>query len=408
MLKGLIGVALILVSVEASKGIDQKWQTNKNCEACHAEISKTWETSRHSNSHFSKNDLYKKTLEYMIARKPTLILDEVKVECAKCHNPRLTKKSVSNEEKFLLSMGGNDVAETYHKALNAAYVKNGINCIVCHNVDKIHLDKKKGSQGTNSIEFGSQGTMFGPFSNADSPFHKTEKRSHFVEDKPDLCFACHYSAKNSHGLEVYATGKEYDAVVKSGEGKVEGCRNCHMSKRETGHASNYAAAGEKPIERRVRKHRFTSVDNSNILSRYTHVEAVENGKTLDVTIKNNSPHKIPTGFGLREIVIDVQFLDPDNQVIGTRVKKISAIWKDEESKVTLPYLATSLAEDNRIEAMSSKTWHFMIPKGAKYAKYSIYYKLVGDKMAKEMGVSDKFFLKKYIFTEGRVVFDLVK
>jgi len=405
-MKYLILSVCMLVSVSAE--INKKWETNKNCEACHSDISNTWETSRHSNSHFSKNDLYKKTLEYMVIKKPTLILDEVKVECAKCHNPRLTKKKISNEDKILLAMGNDDATKEYSKALDAAYVKNGINCIVCHNIDEIHLDKSKGSEGTYGVKFGPQGTMFGPFNDANSPFHKTVQRPHYVDDSPDLCFACHYSAKNSHGLEIYATGKEYDTSMEDADGKVEGCKNCHMSAKEKGYASNYAYPGKTPKERMVRKHRFTSVDNSNILSRYTEVKATSSETKLDITMKNNSPHKIPTGFGLREIVIEVKFLNQNNEEIEKKNIVLGTNWKDKSGKLTIPYLATSLASDTRLDGRSSKTYSFDIPKGAKYAKYSIYYKLVSDKMAKEMGVSDPFFLRKYIFTESRVVFDLVR
>ena len=126
------------------------------------------------------------------------------------------------------------------------------------------------------------------------------------------------------------------------------------------------------------------------------------------TFKNNSPHKIPTGYGLREIVIQVKFLDPNEKEVSTRRYTLSAIWKDKRGEVTVPYLATELASDTRLDGKSSKTYSFDIPKGAKYAKYVIYYNLVNEKMAKAMGVSDPFFLRKYIFTESRVVFDLVR
>ncbi len=340
----------------------------------------------------------------MVTQKPTLIADEVKVECAKCHNPRITKKSMNTEDKIMLTMGDDEKTKDYTKTLDALHMKNGINCIVCHNVDQIHLDKSKGSGGLNSVTFGPQGTMFGPFADAVSPYHKTQQRPHYEQDSPDLCFVCHYSANNHNGLEVYATGKEYDSLG----GNVQGCKGCHMSDKESGFASNYASLGDKPKARMVRKHRFTSVDNSNILSRYTEVTAKNDDKQLDIAVKNNSPHKIPTGYGLREIVIEVKFLDSNEKLIEEKRVTLGSAWKDQNGKNTIPYLATTLASDTRLDGMSSKTYSFEIPKGAKYAKYEIYYKLVNDEFAKAMGVSDAFFLKKYIFTEARVVFDLVK
>ena len=393
----------LMVSLFANEELGKKWQSNKNCEACHTEISKKWETSRHSNSHFSKNDLFKKSLMYMIQKNPTLILDELKVSCATCHNPRITQDSVSRTDKFLLLMDIEDTKEKYHKALNTKSMKNGINCVVCHNVDEIHLDKSKGSQGMHNIVFGPQGTMFGPFENANSPYHKTEKRDHFVNDDPKLCFACHYSAQNRHGLEVYATGKEYDTFYPDNASEnAEGCKACHMSEKRKGVASNYAKAGETPKERMVREHRFASVDNSNILNDYIDVKSkVRDGKFV-INIKNNTPHHIPTGYGLREIILQVIYYDKNDKVVGKGKSVLGAKWKDKKGQETIPHLAIGKLEDTRLAGKSSKDYTFSIPENAKYAKYKFSYRLISEKMAEEIGVTDKFFLKEYVFSEQRV------
>jgi len=379
--------------------MDRKWQSNKNCEACHQEISRKWETSRHANSHFSKNDLFKKSLEYIVRKDPTQILDEVKIECAKCHNPRLSKREVSNEEKVALLFGDTEAQKAFDEMLNTKTMKNGINCIVCHNVDKVHIDRSKGSEGMKSITFGPQGTMFGPFADANSPYHKTAQRDHFVGDEPTLCFACHYSAKNSmHGLEVYATGKEYDQF-KSGE---EGCKDCHMSKRKKGVASNYARVGEKPKERMVREHRFASVDNSNILNEYVEVKSRRDGNFFVITLKNRAPHRIPTGYGLREIVLKVTFLDKDDRVIAKKSYVLGAKWVDEKGEPTIPHLAKKIVKDTRMNGKSTNAYKFPIPDGAVYAKYSFSYRLISEGLAREIGVTDPFFLREYTFSEQRV------
>jgi hypothetical protein len=238
----------------------------------------------------------------MVQEEPRFQLNELKVTCAKCHNPRLTQKSVTQKDKYLLLMDLDHVKQEYEEKLNTKNMKNGINCVVCHNIDEIHLDKSKGSQGMHNITFGPQGTMYGPFENANSPYHKTEKRDHFVNDDPKLCFACHYSSENHNNVQVYATGKEYDMYAKDTEESVEGCKECHMSEKRKGVASNYAVAGEKPKERMVREHRFASVDNSNILHDHIDVKSSSyNGKFI-LKVTNKTPHKIPTGYGLREII----------------------------------------------------------------------------------------------------------
>jgi len=397
----VIGI-LLVTSIFASKEIGKKWETNKNCEACHMEISSKWETSRHSNSHFSKNDLFKKSLMYMVTKKNTLILDEVKMDCAKCHNPRITTSKLSNDDKVSLLMGHKSTKDTYKKTLESKNMKNGINCVVCHNIDQIHLDKSKGSQGMNSVTFGPQGTMFGPFDDANSPYHKTEQRPHFTDDNPQLCYACHYSTKNHLGLEVYATGKEYDEFSKDTDENVEGCKSCHMSEKKKGVASNYAKVGEKPKERMVRVHRFASVDNSNILNDYIDVKSSTKDGKFVINIKNRTPHKIPTGYGLREIILKVVYLDKDDKEIGKKRYVLGVKWKDNKGNDTIPHLAETLVKDTRQEGKSSKNYKFPIPKGAVYAKYSFSYRLISEKMGKALNLTDPFFLKEYTFSEQRV------
>ncbi len=341
----------------------------------------------------------------MVRKHPTMILDEVKIKCAQCHNPRLLKQKVSNEEKVGLLLGDSSTKKTFHSMLENVTMKNGINCMVCHNIDEIHLDKAKGSGGMKSVKFGPQGTMFGPqgtmfgpFADAVSPYHKTEQRSHFVGDTPTLCFVCHYSQKNDHGLEVYATGKEYDKF----KVEEEGCKNCHMSERFKGVASNYAPAGGDPKERMVRKHRFASVDNSNILNDYVDVKGRSQGDKFVLTVTNHAPHKISTGYGLREIILKVTFLDKNDKELARKRYVLGKKWTDEEGKPTIPHLAKKLVKDTSMAGKSTNAYKFPIPQGAVYATYSFSYRLVSEGLAKEMGITDPFFLREYTFSEMRV------
>ncbi|MEA2047091.1 MAG: multiheme c-type cytochrome [Campylobacterota bacterium] len=397
----LMGI-LLMVSLSASGSQNKKWESNKNCEACHSEISSKWETSRHANSHFSKNDLFKKSLVYMVQENSDLILNELKISCAKCHNPKISQKSVTQSDKYLLLMDLDHVNKAYDKTLNTKNMKNGINCMVCHNIDEIHLDKSKGSEGMNSVTFGPVGTMYGPFDDANSPYHKTEKRDYFVGDDPKLCFTCHYSTENQHGIEVYATGKEYDKSLKETQSDTEGCKSCHMSEKREGVASNHAIAGKKPIPRMIREHRFASVDNSNILNDYIDVKSATRDGKFVINIKNNTPHSIPTGYGLREIFLKVSFFDKSDKLVGKDSKILGTQWHDKKGKKTIPHMAILKGKDTRLSAKSSKDYLFVIPSGAIYAKYTFSYRLINEEMAKKIGVTDRFFLKEYTFSERRV------
>ncbi|SFV90264.1 hypothetical protein MNB_SV-4-1102 [hydrothermal vent metagenome] len=402
MLRMIAKIALMMgtgtMILTASGALGKKWESNKNCEACHQEISKKWKTSRHAHSHFSKNDLFKKSLEYIVRKNPTIILDEVKVKCARCHNPRLTKRHISDEEKVGLLFGDHQTTKHFHSMLDNVTMKNGINCMVCHNIDEIHLDKKKGSGGMKSVKFGPQGVMFGPFADAVSPYHKTKQRAHFVGNKPTLCFVCHYSFKNANGVEVYATGKEYDRFKVN----EEGCKDCHMSKKYKGFASNFASNGQSPKARMVRIHRFASVDNSNVLNDYVDVKGSTEGHTFVVTLRNKAPHKVPTGYGLREIILKVTFLDKNDKLLETKQYVLGTQWVDAAGKPTIPHLAVKIAKDTRMDGKSTKAYRFTIPKNAVYATYSFSYRLISKELAKKIGITDPFFLREYTFSQQRV------
>lgn len=392
----------IILMASLFAGTDKKWESNKDCEACHAEISKKWETSRHSKSHFDNNDLFKKTLLYMVKEDSSLILNELKVNCAKCHNPKIKQQSVSESDKFLLLMDLDDTKKQYDKILNSTSMKNGINCTVCHNINKIDLDKSKGSEGLNSITFGPPGTMYGPFDDAVSPYHKTAQREHFIDDNPKLCFACHYSGENYNSVEVYSTGKEYEEFTKDSKKSIAGCKSCHMSKKKVGVASNFSKVGERAKARMVREHRFASVDNSDILKEHVDIKAVVENNKFVITIKNNTPHSLPTGYGLREIILTVQYFNGDNKVIGKGKTTLGAKWSGKKGKYTIPHLSTFKGKDTRLKGRSTKKYKFGIPKGVKSIEYKAHYKLIGDEMAKEIGIEDPFFLKDYLFAQDKI------
>jgi hypothetical protein len=399
----LYGIVLSIGLLNAQQ-IDKKWATSQNCKACHTNITKKWELSRHANSHYSKNDLFKKSLDYIVKNNPTKILDEVKIECAKCHNPRIGESKVKKSDKISILFDDADTKKHYQDVLNSVSMKNGINCIVCHNIDKIHLDKKKGSEGMNSVVFGKQGVMFGPFKDAHSPYHQTEQREHFAGDNPKLCFVCHYGAKNHHGLSVYATGEEYDNIKAKANGKVPGCKVCHMSKRKRGFASNYAPEAEQPKLRMVRVHRFASVDNSDIMREHVKVNGNydKTSKKFIVTIQNKTPHKLPTGYGSREVIVSVKYFDNNDKLISTSEYKLKAEYVDDKNHPTIPHMATKIASDTRLAPYSQRKLKFKVPKSATYVKYSLSYRLIDNELAHELGITDKFFLKDYTFFEQRV------
>jgi hypothetical protein len=126
------------------------------------------------------------------------------------------------------------------------------------------------------------------------------------------------------------------------------------------------------------------------------------GNHFVLRVTNNAPHKIPTGYGLRQILFTVTFLDNKENVVEVQRYILETKWVDEEGKETVPHLAVKVAKDTRLDGKATRTYRFEIPPKAVAARYRLSYRLISEKMAKKLGVTDPFFLHEYIFSEQRL------
>jgi len=312
-------VMLFLTFLNYSKGIDKKYQTNADCQACHLKISKDWEKSKHFHSHYTKNELYNNVLEYIVVKDILKIKEEIIVYCAKCHNPRIEKRAVSEIDKIgkLLDID----EQTLYKMINTAYMKNGINCIVCHNV--MSIEQNNSRVGFDAVKFGPQGVMYGPFKGAKSPYHLTKQKDFFKKEPNKLCMVCHKSGTNRFGLKVYTTGEEYLEFKNSSDDEVQNCVECHMSGEKNGVASNYRGEGGM-VNRMVRDHIFRGI---GIIKngKYLTLSKKLLGDEFSVKISNFIPHKFPTGYGLREVELQVKFYDKNKKIIESKNRYFSCL-----------------------------------------------------------------------------------
>jgi hypothetical protein len=154
----------------------------------------------------------------------------------------------------------------------------------------------------------------------------------------------------------------------------------------------------------VRVHRFASVDNSDIIKKHIDVKGTfdEKSDKFIIDIKNKTPHKLPTGYGLREVIVKVSYWDYKNKLMDRYEYVFGAKYVDDKGKETIPHMATKIKYDNRLKPYSQRRLKFPVPNGAVYVEYTISYRLIGEKLAKEIGVSDEFFLKDYIFYKQKV------
>ncbi|MDX1808771.1 MAG: hypothetical protein R3331_04485 [Sulfurospirillaceae bacterium] len=385
----ILSVLVILVFQVAYAKVPEKYSSSKYCIGCHVQKGKDWKTTWHSRSNIEKNPLYKKTLEY-ISSMTYKSVDDLDINCGQCHSPKMGVKKL--DYSYVVSEAfGLETKETkkIHKEMDNETANDGISCIICHNIDKIKHSKNINQRGFEAVEFGKNNIMNGPFDESNrTTYHKMQKRSYFNEDVNTLCKVCHEGYKE-HNIYVYSTGVEYDSSKSK-----EKCADCHMGKRRPSIVAPRVEGATKAVQRLTRRHLFKGARNSDILKDSMKVDVGSDRANTFVTIKNLTPHKLPTGFTGRELVLEVVFYH-NSKKIKTQTKRINTLYVDKNNEETLAYIAKKLVSDTRLKPYEARKYSVKNPVGATRAEINIWYRLVKKSLVPLLGVTDPLFLKKY-------------
>ena len=396
----IIIIFIITNALAKNQMIDEKYSQSKYCMGCHPDQVGDWKTTWHSKSHILHNSLYKKTLDFM-SKKLYQDSEKLGVECAKCHNPRISVKKVN--KIFLLSKAFNVENKDVKKvkdALSADYLKEGINCIVCHNVDKINHSSNLLKRGFDAVEWGLNDVMVGAFDSKRTNYHKSVKRDYFNKDINHLCFVCHYGGENRHKLPVYTTGEEYKESNSSKK-----CADCHMSIRKKGMiAPHIKKEGEPAKIRELRSHLFAGVRNSDIAKDAFDLNLTQRGSNLIIILKNKTPHKVPTGYGGRALKVEVIYHD-NKENMDSIYKKLDVLYLDKKENITIPYLAFTVKHDFRLNPFERRKILFDIPKSATGVKVIIWYQLINDDLRNLLDITDPIFTKVYKISSKTIKFN---
>lgn len=224
-MKIFISIALLLTTLFAAKAVEvgEMFSDSTKCKSCHLSIVKEWEDSWHAKSHYDNDEYLRATTDY-VSRKTRKSLNGVKVQCATCHNPRISVTSTGIDYEIMAVMNLDKNSEV-NKALADDKISEGINCVVCHNIDQIHTDRGDDARGINRVSWTPSGIMTGPYDDAKSPYHKVEHRDFMSTNSDKLCFVCHASDKSVDGLVFTNMEDEYQKGDKS-------CVDCHMGEKE--------------------------------------------------------------------------------------------------------------------------------------------------------------------------------
>ena len=392
LMKLVLIVFLALSSLYGAKVVDveKRFQKSQSCKACHMHIVKDWESSWHAKSHYKSDEYYKATIDY-VSRKSRKSLNSVKIQCATCHNPRISV-TTTNFDYEIDAIMGLDKGSEVNKALESDAISEGINCVVCHNIDKIHTDKDKSKRGINRVEWTKSGHMTGPYNDAKSPYHKVEHRD-FMDKKSDkLCFVCHANDRAIGGMVFTDMEKEYK------KGK-QGCADCHMGPKKMGIAASLPIDNGKPKKRMIRSHKFEGAHISSILEGSLDLKLMQKNKNIIVTISNLQPHIVPSGFGSREIILQFTYKNGSKK-IETKEISFTRHYTSKRGKPTIPHLAVESTKDTSIPAKGKKVIKIVKHENASSIDVKLYYRLVNDEVREILKLKgDTWSQKTFITSE---------
>lgn len=375
----------------------------KECRLCHMEIYEQWKGSMHAQSTALEDPIHRAFYKKVVGD-PTR--EGVKMKngkypiCLKCHAP-----NAAQDKKTKL-----DAMPAYSE---------GVNCLVCHRLKKFkgtRLPNGKLRLGIDAYETAEncQGPSGFPTSFAEHareanrqregeedkenphrtrPFVSADDVEEMIlpiESNPEMlktsaaCLGCHDKRFNSHGVPLCATGDEYVA----GRTHVS-CQSCHMP--VTNGFANHSMGGG---------HDDAMLRRALMLKMDTRREGGQIKAT--VQIRNQQPHKVPTGAPFRNMILKVTAYDRDGHKLWENFGKhpleedpksyFYYQLLDDSGKPVPPPKARKPGEDTRLDPYERRTLEYTIP-AAKVAmiRAELYYNLLWP------GLKKKFdFLPKHL------------
>ena len=388
-MRSIVFVLLLVVSSVYSAQVvtlSTKYQGSEDCEACHYYIVRKWRHSWHAKSHYAHDEYYRASVNY-VSRKTRRSRDAVKIECATCHNPRITVTKTDFAYNLDKIMGlQTPIVKRVDKAVNDTKIREGINCVVCHNIDKIHNDLNSSFRGINRVTWLPQGIMSGPFNDAVSPYHKTVYKKFMNSNPNELCFVCHANDHNVAGKIFINMQKQY------GDSK-QTCVECHMGPKKEFYAASLPIDHGKPKPRMIREHTFMGAHVASMWKHALKLSLRANSNYLSITLKNNLPHNIPSGFGAREIRIEIIYQN-GKKVVSRHFISLTKHYISKLNRPTIPHLGVKASEDMSVPANGSKTMTIALNQKATSVRVNVYYILVNAQVRKLLHLKEPIWSQK--------------
>ncbi len=374
----ILFIAAVFV-VEGDAG-EKSYAPSTDCKKCHERQYLSWDADMHAKSVSEKNILFTKIFDLAMEETDGALREQ----CLSCHAPIAVELGDLKLKK--------DISE------------EGVNCDYCHTLKGV-----TGTDGALTLISSPGETKYGPYDDSVTEAHKCEFSD--VHTKADLCFKCHSTVKNAHGVELCATEPEWRGSPY--EQNNLHCQFCHMP------PIPGAAAKNGPEREKIHLHNFSGGNSSEFLTQAAlvdlKVEHTDSGKKLTVFVSNlNGGHYLPTASPLRMMLLKLFAYDKDGKELWTNWQDdplkedsqavFAKIITDNDGNPAFAWNATKVAFDSRLKVREKRMITYDLPAELDIVKVTanLQYKLAPDALLDRLKIDDRAFRKRYTIARAEI------
>ena len=135
----------------------------------------------------------------------------------------------------------------------------------------------------------------------------------------------------------------------------------------------------KPKTREIREHGFGGAQIAAMWQDALHVSAKKVGNDLEVILKNDLPHNLPSGFGSREILVEIAYTK-SGKIISNSTISLSRHYLNKYNTPTFAHTAEKYTADISVPAKGEKNIKVKLNKDVTGAIVTVSYRLVNDEV----------------------------
>lgn len=178
------------------------------------------------------------------------------------------------------------------------------------------------------------------------------------------CLVCHAELRNPRGVPLCTTGDEWQ----TGSADVS-CLSCHMSEGDHGFPGTTA----------------------EMLGGAARLEVEIRGETASVMVVNHGAgHALPTGSPLRQIHLEVRFLDRAGEEVSQHREVFAKFLADAEGNFPVPpWRAVGVHRDSRLKPQERRQFALPVPAGADEVTARLVYYRAPAKIVEKLALADE-------------------